>query len=343
MRFETAWLDPASGITRNFILTVYPGEVEMFDVKTRKLFLKRTSCTLPTDSLSAGRAVNVLGRQLRIAAYADESTGNFFANHRTSTFALIKPEGYKNLGSIIQAAIQAGLEISRLRMGKLSRETAQMLFHDDLIDSISSDVVLGLELSAPEAVSKWRELLGSIDFDSQTIRGRFGRDVAYGSESKEDAEKELNLFFESIQKSAVFDNCSCLLIRPHAMKSAGLILQRVIDSGFEISALQMFNVGRDIADEFLEVYKGILPEQPEQVSEMSSGSFIVAEIRQEGVVDKLRKLAGPHDPEIAKVLRPNTLRAEFGIDRVKNAVHVSDLEEDGVLECQYWFNIINSQ
>jgi len=31
-------------------------------------------------------------------------------------------------------------------------------------------------------------------------------------------------------------------------------------------------------------------------------------------------------------LRPNTIRAKFGIDRVKNAVHCTDLSEDGILE-----------
>lgn len=49
-------------------------------------------------------------------------------------------------------------------------------------------------------------------------------------------------------------------------------------------------------------------------------------------MSSLRGLCGPHDPEIAKTIRPNTIRAKFGIDRVKNAVHCTDLPEDGVLE-----------
>lgn len=57
--------------------------------------------------------------------------------------------------------------------------------------------------------------------------------------------------------------------------------------------------------------------------------------RQENVVNSLRGLCGPHDPEIARTIRPNTLRAKFGIDRVKNAVHCTDLPEDGVLEVFY--------
>lgn len=45
------------------------------------------------------------------------------------------------------------------------------------------------------------------------------------------------------------------------------------------------------------------------------------------------------DPEIAKSLRPNTLRARYGIDRIRNAVHCTDLAEDGTLECEYFFSI----
>lgn len=52
-------------------------------------------------------------------------------------------------------------------------------------------------------------------------------------------------------------------------------------------------------------------------------------------MSKFRELCGPYDPEIAKTLRPNTIRSMFGIDRVKNAVHCTDLEEDAVLEVNY--------
>ena len=72
---------------------------------------------------------------------------------------------------------------------------------------------------------------------------------------------------------------------------------------------------------------------------MTTGPCIVLEVRQENAVASFRELCGPMDPEIAKNLRPNTLRARYGSDRVKNAVHCTDLPEDGVLESQYFFQI----
>ena len=45
------------------------------------------------------------------------------------------------------------------------------------------------------------------------------------------------------------------------------------------------------------------------------------------------------DPEIAKSLRPNTIRAKFGHSKEINAVHCTDLPEDGQLEVEYFFSI----
>lgn len=42
-------------------------------------------------------------------------------------------------------------------------------------------------------------------------------------------------------------------------------------------------------------------------------------------MERFRELCGPFDPEIARKLEPNSLRAKFGIDRVKNAIHCTDL------------------
>jgi hypothetical protein len=40
----------------------------------------------------------------------------------------------------------------------------------------------------------------------------------------------------------------------------GAIVDRVLSEGFEISAMKIFDVPKNILEEFLDVYKGILPE-----------------------------------------------------------------------------------
>lgn len=60
----------------------------------------------------------------------------------------------------------------------------------------------------------------------------------------------------------------------------------------------------------------------------------------ESTVLAVRELCGAHDPEVASHLHPQSLRALFGKDKVKNAVHCTDLPEDGPLEVDYFFSIL---
>ena len=87
--------------------------------------------------------------------------------------------------------------------------------------------------------------------------------------------------------------------------------------------------------EFFDVYKGVLSEYANLAEHFTTGVCVALEVRQDDAVNKFRELCGPYDPEIAKTLRPDTIRAMFGNDRVRNAVHCTDLEEDAVLEVNY--------
>ena len=72
----------------------------------------------------------------------------------------------------------------------------------------------------------------------------------------------------------------------------------------------------------------------------TAGPVIACEIRQEDVVSSLRKFCGPHDPMEGKLYCPGSLRAKLGIDKIKNGFHCTDLPEDGLLECEYFFVLL---
>jgi nucleoside-diphosphate kinase len=40
------------------------------------------------------------------------------------------------------------------------------------------------------------------------------------------------------------------------------------------------------------------------------------------------------------MLRPTTLRARFGVSRVRSSIHCTDLVEDGPLEASYFFSVL---
>ncbi len=52
-----------------------------------------------------------------------------------------------------------------------------------------------------------------------------------------------------------------------------------------------------------------MPEYSSMVEEMINGECVVMEVRQENVVESFRKVAGPHDSQIAKTIRQKTIRA----------------------------------
>jgi nucleoside-diphosphate kinase len=139
------------------------------------------------------------------------------------------------------------------------------------------------------------------------------------------------------------------VIKPHAQLSheTGLILSSIQRAGFHVEELQTFSLEKHSAEEFLEVYKGVVSEYHLLVDQLASGPVLACALSHpahgkntSAVVAALRDLAGPADVELAKTLRPNSLRALFGKDRVRNAVHVTDLVDDGPLECEYFFKIL---
>lgn len=105
----------------------------------------------------------------------------------------------------------------------------------------------------------------------------------------------------------------------------------------------MMYLSRPLIEEFYDVYKGVLPEYLPIIEHISNGPSVALEIRQENAVAAFREFVGPHDPEIAKYLKPESLRAKYGHDKVKNVVHCTDLPEDGTLECEYFFSILQQQ
>ena len=137
--------------------------------------------------------------------------------------------------------------------------------------------------------------------------------------------------------------CSLCLVKPHVIKDGklGAIISSVKREGFDIGALQMFYMDRECSVEFMDVYRSVLPQYEDIVKHLIDGPVVAMQIVGDDVVERFREIAGPPNVELAKVIRPNTLRATYGVDFAKNGVHCTDLKEDGGLECKYFFQILS--
>ena len=54
-------------------------------------------------------------------------------------------------------------------------------------------------------------------------------------------------------------------------------------------------------------------------------------------VEEFKKICGSYDPSYAKKISPDSLRGLFGMDRVRNAVHCTELLEDSESEIRLIF------
>jgi len=125
---------------------------------------------------------------------------------------IIKPDGLQKrvVGKIISRFEDAGLDIERMKMMKIDKELATKHykahanrdFFQRLLKYICSGSVIVMVVIGTHAISSSRELMGPTDSKvapEGTIRGDFGEDttinVIHGSDSPEDARREIELFF----------------------------------------------------------------------------------------------------------------------------------------------------
>ena len=133
-----------------------------------------------------------------------------------TTFAIIKPDAVRagHIGKIIQRIEEAGFKIRAMRFRHLSVKDAEGFyavhrerpFFASLTQFMSSGPVVVLALEAPDAIKKWRTLMGATDpakADAGTLRKEFGTSIennaTHGSDAPETAAFELGYFFPGIE------------------------------------------------------------------------------------------------------------------------------------------------
>ncbi len=130
-----------------------------------------------------------------------------------------------------------------------------------------------------------------------------------------------------------------IIIKPDAVSkgAVGKILDRFISEGFSIKALKMFKFTEEKAKRFYIVHKD-RPFYNELVEFMTSGPVVAAVLEGEDAIKRVREIIGPTDSEEARKVAPQSIRALFGTDKGKNAIHASDSEESANYEIPFIFS-----
>ena len=128
------------------------------------------------------------------------------------TLILVKPDGVQRglVGQIISRFEQRGLKLRGMKFMQISPELASQHyavhqgkpFYDDLIDYIISGPVVAMVWEGKDGISAARKTIGSTrpaEAQAGTIRGDYamevGRNLVHGSDSAENAAREVELFF----------------------------------------------------------------------------------------------------------------------------------------------------
>jgi nucleoside-diphosphate kinase len=132
------------------------------------------------------------------------------------TLAIIKPDAVERrlAGKIIQRIESEGFQIRAMRQRHLSRREAEGFydvhrarsFFGSLTAFMSSGPAIVMVLEAPDAIRKWRTLMGATDpakADAGTLRKEFAesieRNATHGSDATDTAAYEIGYFFAGVE------------------------------------------------------------------------------------------------------------------------------------------------
>jgi nucleoside-diphosphate kinase len=135
---------------------------------------------------------------------------------RERTLAIIKPDAVERrlAGAILQRIEGAGFDVRAVRRVHLTMAQAEGFyavhrerpFFGSLTSFMSSGPVIVLVLEAPDAIKKWRALMGATDpakADPATLRKDFAqsieRNAVHGSDAPETAAHEIGYFFAGVE------------------------------------------------------------------------------------------------------------------------------------------------
>jgi nucleoside-diphosphate kinase len=132
------------------------------------------------------------------------------------TFAIIKPDAVSagHAGKIMDMIIGGGFRLVGMKMKHLSEREAQAFyavhkekgFYGGLVKFMTEGPAVVLVLEAPDAIRKWRDLMGATNPEKAaegTIRKRFAenieRNCVHGSDAPETAAIEIPFFFSTAE------------------------------------------------------------------------------------------------------------------------------------------------
>ncbi|ACX72542.1 Nucleoside-diphosphate kinase [Methanocaldococcus vulcanius M7] len=124
-------------------------------------------------------------------------------------------------------------------------------------------------------------------------------------------------------------------LKPDAVKRklVGKLIERFENKGFEIIAMKMVKLNREMAEKYYEEHKG-KDFFENLVKFMTSGRIVAMVVEGENAITAVRKMIGKTNPIEAE---PGTIRGDFATKTPENVIHASDSKESAEREIKLFF------
>ncbi|KAJ3183145.1 hypothetical protein HDU87_007568, partial [Geranomyces variabilis] len=222
--------------------------------------------------------------------------------------------------------------------------------------------VLALILEKDAAVAEWRKMMGPANSGvarssaPSSLRALFGTDnrlnAVYGSETLAAAGHEIEFVFgpdvlelplpeypDVVASNIVQPSEKTLaLIKPDIVEEDAIerIVERIVCRGYQVLKRETVQLSVEEAESLYEHLKNE-PHYKDAAAFMASGPVVAMALRGADVVAGWREMVGPADSDAAQAQLPMSIRAVFGSDTIRNAVHGSASPDDAQRELRQLF------
>ncbi|XP_022087458.1 nucleoside diphosphate kinase homolog 5-like [Acanthaster planci] len=142
---------------------------------------------------------------------------------------------------------------------------------------------------------------------------------------------------EVMEAPQIFVERTLALIKPEAVDKAEEIEEIILQSGFTILQKRRVHLTPEQTSDFYAEHYGKMF-FPSLVAYMSSGPIIAMVLARDNAIACWRELCGPTNTNKARETHPDSIRALYGTDDQKNAVHGSDSQYSAEREIRFMFN-----
>ncbi|XP_055547354.1 nucleoside diphosphate kinase 7 [Wyeomyia smithii] len=225
-------------------------------------------------------------------------------------------------------------------------------------ECIPMEPFVAIELTGVDAHHRFNVLCGSdaVGQDKystpDSLQALYGNNI-YSSTS----DKETEFIFDSsdvrfcLRSTALLQNSTLCIIKPHIVQDSKTDFNaktRQMSKHIKIPWIPIkINMGRPVKMIRVGVQDAARTRQQSMIMEMISGKCVALEITNKNndgsdtICWRFRDFCGPICPSVARIIRPQSLRARFGINKIMNAVYCTDLEENAEFELEYIFKFLS--